>query len=157
MTPEINDLCTKIFTVIRLLLGSLFLTGVVLPPPGWTLDVKLSPAPGHYPDPIQLTFSVPEDTRVFYTVDGTEPGTDSAEYVGAISLEQDTVIRYVTVDPDDLSDVGDCFRVRKGTPDLETCWFLENFDLVLEFNSFFNNFLFSIIIIAIKFFLNKFI
>lgn len=69
------------------------------PVPGWALDVKLSPAPGLYPDPIKVTISVPDETRVYYTLDGSEPGFDSTEYTGKITIEKDTVIRYITVDP----------------------------------------------------------
>jgi len=84
--------------MVCLLFSVLILTGVFSPLPGWSLDVKLSPSPGLYPDPIQVSISVPKGTRVYYTLDGSEPGTDSAEYTGKVSIEKNTVIRFFTVD-----------------------------------------------------------
>ena len=90
---------TRIFNLICLVFSALILAGVCHPAPGWSLDVELSPGPGEYPDPIRITIFVPDETRVYYTLDGSEPGTDSPEYDGGIRIEKDTVIRYVTVDP----------------------------------------------------------
>lgn len=58
---------------------------------------EVLPAGGAYDAPQQITVSVPEDCRVFYTTDGTAPTMDSIEYTAPVYMPLGTsVFRFIT-------------------------------------------------------------
>jgi len=56
-----------------------------------------SPVPGQYASRVTVTCNAPENTRVHYTLDGSEPSAGSPVFTHPVILEDDTVIRYFTV------------------------------------------------------------
>lgn len=66
--------------------------------------------PGVYPDAQYLTVSLSaaqeldagEETRIYYTLDGTRPDESSALYTGPVTLTENTVVRAVAVGEDSL-------------------------------------------------------
>ncbi|UCF88309.1 MAG: chitobiase/beta-hexosaminidase C-terminal domain-containing protein [bacterium] len=65
---------------------------------GFAREAILKPAPGEYDKPITVVFDLPQNTRVYYTLDGSEPGIRSLLYGKPLTIEDDTIIRYYTVD-----------------------------------------------------------
>lgn len=53
---------------------------------GETAGPVISPAAGTYTEPVQITIQVPEDGKVYYTYDGTEPGKNSTEYTEPVDM-----------------------------------------------------------------------
>lgn len=51
---------------------------------------KLSHKSGFYDESFELRIGIPNGTRVFYTLDGSEPSVDSMEYIGPILIEDAT-------------------------------------------------------------------
>jgi sugar lactone lactonase YvrE len=80
--------------------------------------VWYSPVPGEYSEPISVTFNTSEDTTIHYTLDGSEPNSRSPVFTKALLIEDDTVIRYFTVESSGLrSSVQEVFyRIRLKEP-----------------------------------------
>ncbi len=53
----------------------------------------ISPAAGTYVGPTQVTLSAQGGATIFYTVDGSEPTTDSAVYSGPLTISESATIR----------------------------------------------------------------
>jgi len=62
-------------------------------------DRSFSPPPGQYTKPVTITSTAPANTRIYYTLDGTEPSAASPVFTRPVTLVKDTVIRYFTVGP----------------------------------------------------------
>jgi len=80
--------------------------------------VWYSPVPGEYSEPITVNFNTSEDTRIHYTLDGSEPNSRSPVFTKPLTIEDDTVIRYFTVESSGLrSSVQEVFyRIRLEKP-----------------------------------------
>ncbi|MDF1525609.1 MAG: chitobiase/beta-hexosaminidase C-terminal domain-containing protein [bacterium] len=91
---------------------------LVTPIPAHPGETGLTPVPGEYSNPITVTFNVPEDTHIYYTLDGSEPSGNSSIFKGPVAIEDDTVIRYFTVHSSGLrSSVQEAFyRIRLQKP-----------------------------------------
>ncbi len=60
----------------------------------------VSPASGEYSTPTEILVQAPEDCRVFYTTDTTDPGPESTPYEGPVWMPSGySVFRFVTVSP----------------------------------------------------------
>lgn len=81
--------------------------------------IDFTPAPGEYSEPVIVIFNVPDNTRVHYTLDGSEPTASSPIFTDPITVEDDTIIRYFTVHTNGLrSSVQEAFyRIRPKDPD----------------------------------------
>ena len=103
---------------ITLLSTIVILVSSILPVSSFGEEVSFSPAPGEYTDPISVVLQAPEETRVHYTLDGTEPSSSSPAFSGSLAIDDDTVIRYFTVGPDgSRSSVQEAFyRIRLKEP-----------------------------------------
>lgn len=64
---------------------------------------KFSAASGFYEEPFYLEIEVPEGTEVYYTLDGTEPTTESALYREPIYIEDVSYKENVYASIDDIS------------------------------------------------------
>jgi len=86
--------------------------------PALAADAGFSPVPGEYSSTVTVVFNTPENTRVHYTLDGSEPGESSPIFNGPVTLTDDTVIRYFTVYPNgSRSSVQEAFyRIRLHEP-----------------------------------------
>ena len=63
--------------------------------------VTASPASGVYPDPIQVTMSATsqnDPTTIYYTTDGSNPGTSSTVYTGPFTVSQTTTVKAIAYD-----------------------------------------------------------
>ena len=58
-------------------------------------DLTFSVPSGFYDSSFNLTISAPENCKVYYTVDGTEPTTESDEYTGNINIYRPSGSSYV--------------------------------------------------------------
>ena len=58
-------------------------------------DLTFSVPSGFYDSAFNLTISAPENCKVYYTVDGTEPTTESTEYTGEINIYRPSGSSYV--------------------------------------------------------------
>lgn len=69
----------------------------IIPP-----ETTATPAGGFYTTDINIVLEVNEEATTYYTLDGTEPTTDSAIYASPISLsadsEEDVVLKFFSVD-----------------------------------------------------------
>ena len=81
-------------------------------------EIGFTPVPGEYANPINVIFNAPEGARVHYTLDGTEPSASSPTFTKTVTIEDDTVIRYFTVQASGLrSSVQEAFyRIRLQQP-----------------------------------------
>ena len=99
--PEVQvGLSTLRSTLPYLLL--IFIGSFINPMPVFAGQISFTPVPGEYANPITVTFNAPENTRVYYTLDGTEPSASSPTFARPIAIENDTVIRYFTVESSGL-------------------------------------------------------
>ena len=80
-----------------------FLGFLVLPITVFAGEIEFRPAPGEYTNTIVVTFIAPENTRIHYTLDGSEPSASSKIFTQPLTIQDDTVIRYFTVQADGLS------------------------------------------------------
>lgn len=58
----------------------------------------IDPDGGNFTDPVTVTLSEPTGTQVYYTVDGSPPGTGSTLYAGDFVIDENTTLRAVAVD-----------------------------------------------------------
>lgn len=56
---------------------------------------ELSPPPGSYDDPVAVTIHIPDATRIYYTLDGTDPLENCLVYDGPIDISQTAILSYV--------------------------------------------------------------
>jgi sugar lactone lactonase YvrE len=80
--------------------------------------VWYSPVPGEYSEPVSVNFKTSGETTIHYTLDGSEPNSHSPVFTKPLIIEDDTVIRYFTVEPNGLrSSVQEVFyRIRHESP-----------------------------------------
>lgn len=57
------------------------------------VETQFSPAGGHYPKALSVSLSVPAEGIMTFTVDGSEPTTDSKRYTNPLHIHSTTVIR----------------------------------------------------------------
>ncbi len=95
-----------------------FIGLLIIPLPAFAGEIGFTPVPGEYANPIIVIFNAPENTRVYYTLDGSEPSARSPVFTHPITIEDDTVIRYFTVESSGLrSSVQETFyRIRLQQP-----------------------------------------
>ncbi|MDT8395246.1 MAG: chitobiase/beta-hexosaminidase C-terminal domain-containing protein [bacterium] len=67
------------------------------PLPAVAQEVPLTPAPGEYPDSIEVRFETDPSRQVYFTLDGSEPSMGSAVFKDPIRVADNTVIRYFVV------------------------------------------------------------
>ena len=73
-------------------------TITTLPPPGQVAAPAFDPAEGTYDEAQEVTISCEtEDAVIYYTLDGSDPSTDSTEYDGAITVSETTTIKAYAV------------------------------------------------------------
>ena len=63
--------------------------------PGRAANPVLSLASGNYDEPQEVTIQVPQDTQVYYTLDGSVPDTSDTLYTGPITISQTAPLRAV--------------------------------------------------------------
>jgi len=73
-------------------------TGIFRIPDARSMGVVLTPPPGTYHEPVVLRFAVPAGAEVHFTLDGSEPTVRSPAFKSPVTIGEDTVIRYFTVD-----------------------------------------------------------
>ena len=95
-----------------------FVAMFMIPIPAFAGEIEFSPVPGEYANTIIVTFIAPESTRIHYTLDGSEPSASSKIFTQPVTIEDDTVIRYFTVQANGLrSSVQEAFyRIRLQKP-----------------------------------------
>lgn len=73
---------------------SLGISGQVSPP-------VISPGSGSYEGPIEVTISVanPQDAEIYYTLDGSDPTTESTRYTGPITISGSCTLKAMGVAP----------------------------------------------------------
>lgn len=77
-----------------------------------SLDIvkpEFSTAPGFYKEPFRLEIKVPEGTDVYYTLDGTEPTTESVLYELPIYIEDVSYKENLYASADDVSTRNDMY------------------------------------------------
>jgi len=89
----------KISTAVMVLwlLPVVFTATLMLTMPVLGENPGFSPVPGEYANRVTVTSNAPENTRVHYTLDGSEPNVRSPIFTHPVTLEDDTVIRYFTI------------------------------------------------------------
>ena len=96
-----------------------FIGSLIVSMPVVAGEVQFKPDPGEYANPITVIFNASENTRIHFTLDGSEPNVGSPIFTDPITIKDDTVIRYFTVTSDGLrSSVQETFyRIRLEQPD----------------------------------------
>ncbi|MCA9527612.1 MAG: chitobiase/beta-hexosaminidase C-terminal domain-containing protein, partial [Myxococcales bacterium] len=62
-------------------------------------ETRATPPEGHYVGPVSVALSTDEaGATIRYTLDGTAPGPDSAEYVGPLAIARPTMLRFRATD-----------------------------------------------------------
>ena len=64
--------------------------------PGFADSVSVSPQGGFYPSAVSLELSA-GDSRIFYTLDGSDPDINSTEYSAPINISNTTVLKAISV------------------------------------------------------------
>lgn len=65
-----------------------------------TLPVlSVTPSEGSYEDPQTIVIAADEPSDIYFTIDGTDPGTGSIKYSGPIEISDSTVLKCICVDP----------------------------------------------------------
>jgi hypothetical protein len=77
---------------------ALLLLPSALPAAGGDLLTTAIPPGGTFPRGVEVALVNSEDGTIYYTVDGSEPNTDSGIYRSPIFLRTDTVLRFFAVD-----------------------------------------------------------
>ena len=67
-------------------------------PDARSLDAVLTPPPGTYHKAVSVRFVLPAGASAHFTLDGTEPSLNSPAFSSPVDIEENTVIRYITVD-----------------------------------------------------------
>lgn len=62
-----------------------------------TEPVTVTPPGGRYDEPQTVSMAVYENTRIYYTLDGTDPTLESMLYTEPLSIESTTTLKYFTV------------------------------------------------------------
>ena len=78
-----------------MLLGFLQAQAYSLPAPAEPAAVSFSHSGGFYPEPVKLVLSSTPDSKIYYTVDGSTPGSHTTLYRGPILITNTAVIRAV--------------------------------------------------------------
>lgn len=116
-SPEVQVSRSTVLSIIWFfMMASIVSSGT--PGPAIADEIQFNPVPGEYESPITLTVSVPEDMRVHYTLDGSEPSASSPIFTDPLIIEDDTVIRYFSVHSSGIrSCVQESFyRIRRWEP-----------------------------------------
>ncbi len=68
--------------------------------------LSVAPPEGNYEDPQLIAITADEPAIIYYTLDGTDPGTDSMAYTNPIVISESTVLKCVSVDLcDNMSEI----------------------------------------------------
>ncbi len=62
-----------------------------------------SPSPGSYSGGVEVKLSIGGDYIIYYTLDGTDPTTDSTEYSAPFTLTETTTVKAIAVNSEDSS------------------------------------------------------
>ena len=65
----------------------------------------LTPEPGVYNEPVEVTITCDEEAEIYYTVDGTKPTKDSQKYAGAFMLNETATVSAIAVSEEIVSEV----------------------------------------------------
>jgi len=65
----------------------------------YSQQIELIPPPGQYPDSVLVDINAPHGWVLYYTLDGSAPTVNSSVYSISILIEDDTVLRYLAVQP----------------------------------------------------------
>ena len=62
-----------------------------------------SPSPGSYSGGVEVKLSIGGDYIIYYTLDGTDPTTDSTEYTAPFTLTETTTVKAIAINNEDPS------------------------------------------------------
>lgn len=63
----------------------------------------ITPAGGSFTDSVSVSISAGADVKIYYTTDGSNPTTNSAEYTEAFTLTSTTTVKAIAVEGDELN------------------------------------------------------